>query len=221
MSESNDRELDQIVAERLPRHAAPKALVEQLRARYVSPPPRRRRWKLVLPLAAAAAFVVAAGVLYVRSALHKDADASAHLVAEAVNDHLRVLYSDHPLEVASSESHQVKPWFQGRLDFAPSLAYAGDADYVLDGGAVGYFVDRKAAVLQFHRRLHRISLLIFRSDGLHWPSRGLRPLGHAHAMATEERGFSVVLWRDGELGYALVSDLNLAELLQLGERIAR
>ena len=219
MSEETDRVLDEIVAERLPRHAAPRALVEQLRARHVAPPRHRSRWKTIVPLAAAAALAIGAGFLYVRAGLQKDAAVSARLVDEAVNDHLRVLYSEKPVEIASSESHQVKPWFQGKLDFAPPLGYAGDADFVLDGGAVGYFVDRKAAVLQFHRRLHRITLLIFRADGLHWPGHGLQRVGRLHAVTTQERGFSVVLWRDGELGYALVSDLNPSELAQLAERI--
>jgi hypothetical protein len=34
------------------------------------------------------------------------------------------------------------------------------------------------------------------------------------------RGFNVLLWRDPDLGYALVSDLNAAELRALGMRLA-
>ncbi len=37
---------------------------------------------------------------------------------------------------------------------------------------------------------------------------------------TQERGFSVILWRDGELGYALVSDLNTDELMRLATAVA-
>jgi anti-sigma factor RsiW len=70
----------------------------------------------------------------------------AGLVSEAVNDHLRVLSSQHPLDVESGGIHQVKPWFERRLDFAPVLAFEGDAEFPLRGGAVGYFRDRKAAV---------------------------------------------------------------------------
>jgi len=34
------------------------------------------------------------------------------------------------------------------------------------------------------------------------------------------RGFNVALWKAGDQGYALVSDLNLPELLELRTRIA-
>src|SRR5207245_11244760 len=104
-------------------------------------------------------------------------NAQAGMVAEAVNDHLRLLTSLHPLDIESGGIHQVKPWFEGRLDFAPIVPFEGDADFPLKGGAVGYFLDRKAAVLVYARRLHPISLLIFRADGLAWPARRFEPGG--------------------------------------------
>jgi anti-sigma factor RsiW len=142
------------------------------------------------------------------------------LVDEAVNDHLRVLYSDHPIEVQSGGIHRVKPWFQGRLDFAPIVEFGGDDDFPLEGGSVGYFIDRKAATFVFKRRLHEITLFVFRAQGLHWPVSGLRPIGAAQGTVDSRRGFHVALWRQGDLGYALVSDVNEADLLALGAKIA-
>jgi anti-sigma factor RsiW len=37
---------------------------------------------------------------------------------------------------------------------------------------------------------------------------------------TRDRGFNVILWRAGDLGYALVSDLDARELADLGSRLA-
>jgi anti-sigma factor RsiW len=145
---------------------------------------------------------------------------SAGLVTEAVNDHLRILSSQHPLDVETGDFHRVKPWFEGRLDFAPRVSFLGDADFPLRGGAVGYFLDRKAAVFVFNRRLHAVSLFVFRADGLPWPARELTPLGNARAYTASTRGFNAVLWRSGELGYALVSDVDAAELAQLAAKVA-
>ena len=142
-------------------------------------------------------------------------------MGEAVNDHLRLLASPRPLDVESGGLHQVKPWFGGRLDFAPVVAFEGDADFPLKGGSVGYFRDRKAAVFVYARRLHPISLLVFRAEGLAWPTRGLTRINGVDASVASERGFNVIVWRRGELGYALVSDVDAGELTALAGRLTR
>jgi anti-sigma factor RsiW len=144
----------------------------------------------------------------------------APMVTEAVNDHLRLLSSQHPLDIESGGMHQVKPWFEGRLDFAPVVRFLGDDDFPLRGGAVGYYLDRKAAVFVFHRRLHVVTLLVFRADGLPWASRGLERIGAVTAQVTTSRGFNAILWREGELGYALVSDVDLPDLVRLVGKLA-
>jgi anti-sigma factor RsiW len=74
-------------------------------------------------------------------------------------------------------------------------------------------------VFAYARRLHPISLLVFRADGLAWPSRNLTRIGTVDASVTSERGFNVIVWRRGELGYALVSDVDAGELKTLAARI--
>jgi anti-sigma factor RsiW len=59
---------------------------------------------------------------------------------------------------------------------------------------------------------------VFRADGLSFP-RPDHTLGRVPATLTHARGFSVILWRDGELGYALVSDLNADELIRLAAHV--
>jgi len=219
--------------ERLPARAAPAGLERSLRAKWAPAPegpasPRlpgsarapRRFGVPRVPRALAASLVAAAAIAAASLVVVRQTSArSDAMVAEAINDHLRVLYSDHPVEIESGGPHQVKPWFTGRVDFAPVTAFAGDADYPLQGGAVAYYVDRKAAAYVFKRRLHVITLFIFPSEGLPWPSAGLRPLGRAQARVETSRGFHTILWRDGDLGYALVSDVDEHDLFALGLKI--
>jgi anti-sigma factor RsiW len=141
------------------------------------------------------------------------------LVREAVADHLRVVSRERPVDIESGGPHQVRPWFTGRLDFALPSVYGGDGDFALQGGAVSYFLERKAAVLVYKRRLHTVSLFVFPAEGLSLP-RINRTIGRTKAALSTERGFSVVSWRDGPLGYALVSDLTADELLQLAGLVA-
>ena len=95
----------------------------------------------------------------------------AVLTSEVVNDHLRVLASQHPVEVESGGSHQVKPWFEGKLDFAPVVPALDGTDVRLRGGSVGYVFDRKAAVLVYQLRLHVVTLLVFRAEGSPGPTQ--------------------------------------------------
>jgi anti-sigma factor RsiW len=228
-----ERWLSDLVRTQLPQPRAPRALRERLLAE-LSPStnepqaiePRRRGWwhaRGWSAVLAVAALLLAAG-FYVRpSASAKSPSPSPHgVLREAVNDHLRVVYAAHPIEIESGGIHQVKPWFTGRLDFAPDIVFSGDADFALLGGAIGYFVDRKAATFVFKRRLHTISCFVFRMRDLPWPQGQERAIdGGPNAHVTALDGFHVVLWREGDLGHALVSDVSEPELLQLATRLVR
>jgi anti-sigma factor RsiW len=220
-----DQLLSDALEHRLPQHAAPFAVKRRLGAQWPAEPHQTvswwNRWKrsVVPALAVATALLIAVPVYYHRGG-SPDGSGSGGMVAEAVSDHLRILSSQHPLDIESGGMHQVKPWFEGRLDFAPVVHFLGDEDFPLRGGAVGYYLERKAAIFAFSRRLHQVSLFVFRAGGLPWPTRGLQPIGAARALVTASRGFNVVLWREGELGYALVSDLDTPELAQLATKVA-
>jgi anti-sigma factor RsiW len=161
---------------------------------------------------AAALTVGVVGVLAWR--VSSDREARAAVVAEAVSDHLRVLADPRGLELVSSESHQVKPWFEGRIDFAPEVPLPEVPELRLRGGGVGYFLDRKAAVVAYTLRRHAVTLLAFRPDGLPLLEAG-SPL-----TTTALRGFRVATWRGSGVGYALVSDVAPEEFEALAAAFA-
>jgi len=207
-----------------PSYALPDSLRHALQAQLTptKPKPRLRRW---VAIAAPSLAALTLAVLLVGGRIGR----GERLVDEAVNDHLRVLYAEHPIEIESGGIHQVKPWFAGRLDFAPVLSFSGDDEFPLEGGAIGLFVDRKAATFVFKHRLHTATLFVFRSEGLDWPLRNDASVGPLPASSTASRGFNVLLWRggrdgrdgrDGDLGYALVSDMDRSELGRLAVKVA-
>jgi anti-sigma factor RsiW len=215
--EAADAELTRVLERHLQRPAAPASLKRALDRRWLGRAPHTKASRLVWGLAGMASGAALAALAFVAWSAHSVSNA---MLAEAVNDHLRVLYSEHPIEVEGPDTHKVKPWFLGRVDFAPVTAFGGDDEFPLRGGSVSYFLDRKAATLVFGRRLHVITLHIFRSDGLPWPTVGLRPIGQARGSLASSRGFHVLVWRSGELGYALVSDVDERDLTALGAKIA-
>src|SRR5437867_1356096 len=219
-----EQELTRLLEQRLPQHPASLALKRRLAARWVQPSSPRSWWSrwrasLAPALAATAVVLVAAPLVYYERAASRAAREQTAMVAEAVNDHLRLLASPRSLDVERGGLHQVKPWFAGRLDFAPVVTFEGDAEFPLKGGALGYFRDRKAAVFVYARRLHPITLLVFRADGLPWPTRAQPAAGPPEVYRTVDRGFNVIMWRTDELGYALVSDVDPRDLSALAARI--
>jgi len=221
-----ERALGELLERRLPQHPAPRGLKRRLATQWSAPaaPPvlRWARWRYAAAPALAAALVLAVAAPWLAARLPGAArdPGAERLVTEAVNDHLRVLLSEHPLGVENGGIHQVKPWFAGRLDFAPVVPFGGDTEFPLKGGAVGWFVDRKAAVFVYARRLHPISLFVFRADGLPWPRGGGERVGRTETYRQAARGFAVILWRAGDLGYALVSDVDPRELADLASKLA-
>jgi anti-sigma factor RsiW len=166
----------------------------------------------------AAAALVVAGIGFVvgRATQLRGAGAAA-LSNELVTDHLRALAATHPHDVESSDSHQVKPWFEGRLDFAPVVP-ADRGELRLLGGALGYVHDRKAAVVSYGLRRHRVTLLAFPRAGVPGLDRA-DPAGGP--VRIERRGFTVALWAAGDLGYALVADVDPDELGRLAYDLAK
>jgi anti-sigma factor RsiW len=157
-------------------------------------------------------FAVAAAFVVAWVAFHSARDpglGAGALVAEAVNDHLRVVQSSHPVEIESGGIHQVKPWFTGKLDFAPRVTFSGDDEFPLVGGSAGYFIDRKAAVMVFRHKLHTLTLLVLPRAGLPWPA----------SSTASSRGFHLRFWQRDDLGFVLVSDASAATLASLGERL--
>ena len=220
-AERAEQALDELLEQRLRRHAAPTALKRRLgllMGRPESAPRASVRWTRVLaPAMAAGLALFTVGVLVQRGTGRGGELAS--LTSEVVSDHLRVLASQHPVDVESGGTHQVKPWFEGKLDFAPEVPALDGTDVRLRGGSVGYVFDRKAAVLVYQLRLHVVTLLVFRPEGLALPDAGDRQIGPMRGHETSTRGFNAVLWRHEGLAYALVSDVNARELSELAARI--
>jgi anti-sigma factor RsiW len=106
------------------------------------------------------------------------------------------------VDVETSDRHVVKPWFNGRIDFAPPVLELADRGYPLAGGRLDYVGDRVVAALVYRHNRHVINLFV-------WPSKpGLLP-APGPAMRS---GYSVAHWRSGGLEFWAVSDIDPRDL---------
>ncbi len=103
-------------------------------------------------------------------------------------------------EVASSDRHTVKPWFQGKLDYAPQVLDLASDGYVLIGGRTEAVNRQTTATLVYGVRKHFITVV-------ERPATGKLPL----AMA-QQRGFNLAHWSDGVMDIWAVSDVEAPEL---------
>jgi anti-sigma factor RsiW len=122
--------------------------------------------------------------------------------------HIRSLQPGHLVDIASNNQHNVKPWFDGKLDFAPPVKNLSDQGFPLAGGRLDYLQDRGVAALVYEAGLHRINLLIWpSSDGIE-TSEGSQQSASGEPHWANKGGYTLVHWRDGEMTIWAVSDLN-------------
>ena len=129
------------------------------------------------------------------------------LAKEFVGSHIRSLMADHVTDVASTDQHTVKPWFEGRLDFAPPVIDLAPQGFVLIGGRLDYASNRPVAALVYKRRQHVINLFLYPEDSSVPAAEG----------STLKQGYNVVHWNRSGMTYWAVSDLNLDELKQFAQ----
>ena len=106
----------------------------------------------------------------------------------------------HRVDVASSDRHNVKPWFNGKLDFAPTVVDLSADGYVLLGARLEQIEQQPAAALVYQAGKHSISVFMTRAT-LAEP-----------VVIKIIRGFSVATWAAGGVRFAAVADTDVGEI---------
>ena len=183
------------IAARLPREQASPQLRRRVAA-LARPPAASPGWR-ALAASVAVAFVAGSALTYAVRDFGANTPASPAQVLVA--SHLRSLMASQPFDVASSDRHTVKPWFNGKIPESPRVVDLSPQGFELVGGRIDVIDLVPVPTLVYKRRLHVISLTAL-------PAK----LGASPPRTID--GYNIVDWTDGNLTYWAVSDLAAPEL---------
>jgi anti-sigma factor RsiW len=151
---------------------------------------------------------IAAAALFITAFVwqqHDRAQERRMLLSEVTDSHIRSLVGDHLVDVASSDKHTVRPWFEGKVDFAPAVPDLSAHGFKTIGGRLDYINGHSAAALVYQCRKHYISLLL-------WPAGADENATSVIESETAQRGYSIVRWNEGGLCYWAISEVSQDDL---------
>lgn len=166
-------------------------------------PAERMRW-----MAMAASLVVAVSIGWIGGTITGRGGVGDE---ELVSTYVRVASSDHPVDVASTDRHTVKPWFAGRIDYSPPVYDLTTGGFPLEGGRLDVVDGRKVSVLVYRHNQHRVALTL-------WPASST---GSVPADVTQRDGFALAKWRHAGFEMRAVADLAPGEMMSFATAVDR
>ncbi|MGD7314561.1 anti-sigma factor family protein, partial [Ralstonia pseudosolanacearum] len=124
-------------------------------------------------------------------------DAQALVARDITASHVRALLGAREIDVQSSDRHTVKPWFNGRIDYAPPVGDLAARGFPLVGGRLDYIDGRPVAVLVYRAGQHPVDLYVRPEAG-----------GDAGEALRTERGYQLLHWRTAGMGYWAITDAS-------------
>jgi anti-sigma factor RsiW len=197
-------ERDRVIALRaalnrhFPREAAPASLRKRVEMIGGVRRVERPSWR-ALAASVVLAAIVGSGATYVALGPRQAETPTQVAVLDA---HIRAMMAPQAFDVASSNKHTVKPWFNGRLAEAPRVIDLAKDDFPLAGGRVDVVDRAPAATLVYRHRKHLISLVEV-------PAHGQADAAPVRRMRD---GYNIMHWTEGGVTYWAVSDIGAGDL---------
>lgn len=192
-----------LVREHLQREAPPVGLRTRVEAAV-----RFRRVHIQSSWRALAASIAITAVLASGTTSMLVAPSAVNVMRESIVDaHIRSLMAAQPIDVASSDRHTVKPWFNGRIPQAPRVVDLAKDEFPLVGGRIDVVGAIPVPTLVYGHSKHLISLTAVPAAGK----------ANSAPAASESGGYNIVRWTEGELTYWAVSDASAKELDKFAE----
>jgi len=191
--------LQQLIHERLPREASPPGLRARIEASVGGHRRGRERpsWRALAASIALTAMVASSSTWLIIGSPPESTTADS-----LVSDHIRALMAPQPIDVASSDRHTVKPWFNGRIPESPRVVDLAKQGFPLVGGRLDVVGRDPCPTLVYRHEKHLISLT-------EMPAGSRLDLGKTPRTIN---GYNVVHWTEDGVSYWAISDLAASKL---------
>jgi anti-sigma factor RsiW len=206
----NEEDLSRRLREGLPRYQAPPELVERIRSTLEAETPVNAgtRWPSWSRLVAMIVLVAMGSSAITTLAMQWRAPGPG-VEEQVLSSHIRSLMPGHMTDVLSNDQHNVKPWFNGRVNLSPAVPRLDSAGFALTGGRIDYIEGRATASVVYMRREHVINVFAWAEPG-----------HDIQATPGMKNGYHFIWERRDGVEIWIVSDLNVAELQDFSQRYA-
>lgn len=158
-----------------------------------------------------AAMLVSAGLASGATFLITRLTAPNNALTAVVAGHQRALLAAAPFDVASSDRHTVKPWFDAKLAISPQIPDLAAVGFPLAGGRIDVVGAQAVPTLVYRHGPHLISLVAM-------PTTGSNDDEDATAQRQSSNGYTVLTWHGQDFTYSAVSDVAEETLVEFVAR---
>ncbi|WOJ88155.1 hypothetical protein RZS28_09840 [Methylocapsa polymorpha] len=123
------------------------------------------------------------------------------LVDALVDGHRRAMLAGTPVDIASNDRHNVRPWFDARIAISPPAPDLAARGFPLVGGRVEVIDGQPAPTLVYRIREHFVSVTAL-------------PASSASIRGAPADGFHVLAWQGSGFTFWAVSDADPPTLEQ-------
>lgn len=138
---------------------------------------------------------------------------SSSLTSILIEDHIKNIPGD--VQILSSDPAAVEEWFRGKIDFAFNVPKLRDARFI--GGRLCQIEGKRLALLFYEKDGKPLSLFVMEGSlaDLNWKDKHVIESDGRLSNVTNEKGCNIIFWREKGIVFALVSDIEKHELMEI------
>lgn len=135
----------------------------------------------------------------------------ALMVDDVVDRHIREL----PMEIQNSSQNAAASWFQGKIDFPVRTLGPGIKNATFKGARVSNVREHQAAQMVYLVDGKKVTFMVFPANRLSVSGGNLMTVKGKKIVTGQRNGYNVVMAKEGDMIYALSSDLPVKRLVSL------